>query len=72
MCLSMLAVLMDMFSIICCFPPVARHSDLVCVCVMAGEWTPLTRYFARTARTPHPVPRALPPACHGGLWDRLC
>ena len=70
MCLSMLVVFMDLFAMICCFPPAARNSDLVCV--LAGEWTPLTRYFARTARTPHPVPRALPPACHGGLWARLC
>ena len=37
MCFSMLAVLMDMFAMICCFPPVARNSDLVCVCVCVGR-----------------------------------
>ena len=57
MCLSMLAVLMDMFAMICCFPPVAQNSDLVCVGRGMDTLDPIF-----CANCPHPTRSALRPA----------
>ena len=64
MCLSMLAVLMDMFAMICCFPPVAQNSDLVCVGRGVDTLDPIF-----CASCPHPTPSAPRPA--PGMSRRL-